>query len=126
MVEGGLIEIEAREAVEVRAVCAWGRRTVTAHARREVIGVLRGLVEAVGVVASMRGLQEGVVRDVVALGRHDGQLLVFLRLEGGVVAVAVLSQGVVRLVLEVLREAGVGEVRRGCSVVQTLEGVGGQ
>ena len=96
---------------------------MVAHARREVIDVLRGLVEAVGVFAAMRLLQEGVVRHVVVLGRHDG-LLVLLRLEGGVVAE--LCQRVVRLVLEVLGEGGIGEVGRGCSVAQVVKGIGGQ
>jgi hypothetical protein len=124
--EGGLIEIEARETVDVRAVGAWGRRgAVTAHARREVVvEVLRGLVEAVCVVAAMRRLQEGVVRHVVGLGRHDG-LLELLCLEG-VVVVVELTQRVVRLVLEVLGEGGVCEVRRGSSVAQGVEGVGYQ
>lgn len=88
-----------------------------------VVDVLRGLVEAVCVVAAaMRRLQEGVV----GLGRHDG-LLVLLCLEGCVGVVVELAQRVVRLVLEVLGEGGIGEVgRRGSSVVQGVEGVGGQ
>ena len=127
VVEGGLIEIEAREAVDVRAGSAWGRRgAVTAHAGREVgVEVLRGLVEAVCIVAAMRRLQEGMVRHVVGLGRHDG-LLVLLRLEGVVVVVVELAQRVVGLVLEVLGEGGICEVCRGSSVVQGVEGVGGQ
>ena len=109
MVEGGLIEIEAREAADVRAGGAWGRRcVVTTHTwRREVVvDVLRGLVEAVCVVAAMRRLQEVVVRQVVGLGRHDGLLC----LEGVVGVVVELAQRVVGLVLEVLGEGGIGEV----------------
>lgn len=101
---------------------------MTAHARREVVvEVLRGLVEAVCVVAAMRRLQEGVVGHVVGLGRHDG-LLELLCLEGVVVVVVVveLAQRVVGLVLEVLGEGGICEVCRGSSVVQGVEGVGGQ
>lgn len=77
---------------------------MVAHARREVIGVLRSLVEAVCIVDTLRRLQEGVVRHVVALGRHDGWLL---RLE--IVVVVVLAQREVGL-LEVLSEGGIGEV----------------
>jgi len=59
VVEGGLIEVEAREAVDVRARGAWGRRrVVTTHTwRREVVvDVLRGLVEGVCAVAAVRRL----------------------------------------------------------------------
>ena len=92
---------------------------MTACTRREVVAGLRGLVEAVGVVAAVRGLEEGMVRHVAVVGRQVGRLL--LRLEA-----VVLSEGVVRLVLEVLGEAGVGEVCRVGGVVQASEGVGGQ
>jgi len=92
---------------------------MAACARREVIAGLRGLVEAVGVVAGVCGLEEGMVRDVVVLGRQIGRLR--LRLEA-----VVLPEGIVLLVLEVLGEAGVGEVSRVRGVVQAGEGVGGQ
>jgi len=92
---------------------------MAACARREVVVGLRGLVEAVGVVAAVRGLEEGMVRHVAVLGRQVGLLL--LRLEA-----VVLSERIVRLVLEVLGEARVGEVCRVCGVVQACERVGGQ
>lgn len=88
---------------------------MAACTRREVIAGLRGLVEAVGVIAAVCGLEKGMIRDVVVLGRQVGRLL--LRLEA-----VVLSEGVVGLMLEVLSEARVGER----CVVQTGEGVGGQ
>jgi len=84
-----------------------------------MVAGLRGLVEAVGVVAAVGGLEKGMVRDVAVVVRQGGRLL--LRLEA-----VVLSEGVVGLVLEVLGEAGVGELCRVGGVVQAGEGVGGQ
>lgn len=81
---------------------------------------LRGLAEGVCVVAALRGLQKGVVRQVAGLGRHDGHLL-WLALEG----IEVVER-VVGLVVEVVGEARVGEVSRGCGVVHGVKGVVGR
>lgn len=90
---------------------------MTACARREMIA---GLIETEGVVAAVCGLEEGMVRYVAIVGRQGGRLLL-LRLEA-----VVLSEGVVGLVLEVLGEAGVGELCRVRGVVQACERVGGE
>lgn len=121
MVEGGLIEVEWREVAGVRVTGAGVRIVVVNVAGREVIVALRGLVEAVGVVGNLCGLQKGMIGDVVVLGRQDGHLLLLFEPR------VVLAQRVVGLLLlEVLGEARVGEVSGGRVAVQTLEGVGGK
>lgn len=61
MIECGLVEVEGGKAVGTWVVCARRRSSVVERARREVVITLRRLIEAVGVVAALRGLQKGMV-----------------------------------------------------------------
>lgn len=61
MVECGLVEVEGGKVVGTCVVCARRRSAVVECARREVVVTLRRLIEAVGVVAALRGLQKGMI-----------------------------------------------------------------